>query len=344
MSRRYKYETTFQWRGRRIHIYGNTLAEIAAKTAAKKEKLKNEPLDDSGLTVEEWGYDCIARYKSGQSSITQAKFIAKIEKRVFAAIGPKRMSAVTPADLQEILNGMSGLSRAYINDIYHALRFLFGRAVIDGVIAKDPSLSISRPKGTYTPRRALTSEERDVVLSVALSERKYYGYALMLLCGCRTSEAARATGADVQKENGYNVLHIRGTKTDNADRIVPIPDVLYVKIAGTPRNEPIALYPSGRRIDDGNGSHLWSGFLHKCNVACGATMYRNKIIEPVISGIVPYCLRHEYCSQLARSGVDLRVAQRLMGHSSVTLTANIYTHVANDQVYAVAELIGASKS
>ena len=38
-------------------------------------------------------------------------------------------------------------------------------------------------------------------------------------------------------------------------------------------------------------------------------------------------LRHTYCSMLQWSGVDIKTAQELMGHSEYGVTANIYTHI-----------------
>ena len=42
-------------------------------------------------------------------------------------------------------------------------------------------------------------------------------------------------------------------------------------------------------------------------------------------------LRHTYCSMLQWSGVDIKTAQELMGHSEYEVTANIYTHVNDEQ-------------
>ena len=60
--------------------------------------------------------------------------------------------------------------------------------------------------------------------------------------------------------------------------------------------------------------------------------------------LTPYCLRHEYCTNLARLGVDIRTAQRLMGHSTITLTADIYTHVEADAIRAAADILGAQRA
>ena len=63
-------------------------------------------------------------------------------------------------------------------------------------------------------------------------------------------------------------------------------------------------------------------------------MYRDQLIPPypLAPYLVPYCLRHEYCTELARKDIDLRAAQKLMGHADVKLTANIYTNLDNSAV------------
>ena len=39
-----------------------------------------------------------------------------------------------------------------------------------------------------------------------------------------------------------------------------------------------------------------------------------------------YCLRHTYCTDLQAAGVPINVARELMGHASISTTAEIYTH------------------
>lgn len=65
------------------------------------------------------------------------------------------------------------------------------------------------------------------------------------------------------------------------------------------------------------------------NIESGTKTFRNKLLEPykIPKDLTPYCLRHEYCSELARRGVDIRIAQKLMGHANINMTANIYTHI-----------------
>ena len=76
----------------------------------------------------------------------------------------------------------------------------------------------------------------------------------------------------------------------------------------------------------------------------GCEVYRNKLMPPypLADDIVPYCLRHTYCTNLCRKKVDIRIAQYLLGHSDIRLTANIYTHVDNSDVIEAAQLIAKS--
>jgi site-specific recombinase XerD len=72
----------------------------------------------------------------------------------------------------------------------------------------------------------------------------------------------------------------------------------------------------------------------------GAEVYRNQIIQSVVApDLVPYCLRHTYCTDLQRAGVPLNVAKYLMGHSDVSVTGNIYTDTTPDVInFAAAKM------
>lgn len=73
----------------------------------------------------------------------------------------------------------------------------------------------------------------------------------------------------------------------------------------------------------------------------GAKIYRNALIPPMpLAGdFTPYCLRHTYCTDLCRAGVDIRTAQRLMGHANISITADIYTHVDVNEIMKAGELL-----
>ena len=87
---------------------------------------------------------------------------------------------------------------------------------------------------------------------------------------------------------------------------------------------------------------LWKGFKYHLNIQMGCKTYRNQLVPPypLSPDLVPYCFRHEFCTNLAREGIDIRIAQRLMGHSDIALTANIYTNFDQSDLIKAAEKIG----
>ena len=155
------------------------------------------------------------------------------------------------------------------------------------------------------------------------------GDLLIELHTVKPGEAAEAKGSDILKSGDLYLLHIRGTKTDNSDRQVPIPPTLLEIIKDTPPHEYIAQSVRGNRLNRTGRRKAWEAFKKELNIAMGCKVVCNELVPPypLADDLVPYCFRHEYCTELARQGVDIRMAQIMMGHSDISLTANIYTNL-----------------
>ena len=341
--KKYKYKKSISYNGKRYYIYADTLEEIGKKKTLKLQELKTAHVKDKNILVKDYIPVCIERYKTAQGENTRRDYLRGLNRGVSYYIGDYRLIDITPDILQDVLNHQKGKSKSQINLIYNGLRFIFNHAFIEGKVLKDPSLNLKKPKGTYNPRRALTPIERELLISIAKTDRRYYAFLLMIFCGCRPGEAFNCRGEDISITDKTPTLHIKGTKTKNADRYVPIPKELYRLIKGIKKNDFICVSSSGvPYLDKSNRRKLWLGLWYKMNIEAGTKTYRNKLIEPFLipKDLTPYCLRHEYCSNLARCNVDIRLAQKLMGHSNIQMTANIYTHIENKNIlYEVAQLI-----
>lgn len=94
-------------------------------------------------------------------------------------------------------------------------------------------------------------------------------------------------------------------------------------------------------MSEGNYTDLWRSFKRQLNISMGCKVYRNQLIAPypLDEGFRPYYLRHTHCTDLQKKGVDVRTAQYLMGHSDITITANIYTHADNQTIIDAADKI-----
>ena len=66
----------------------------------------------------------------------------------------------------------------------------------------------------------------------------------------------------------------------------------------------------------------------------------NKIYRIQMPKVTPHVCRHTFCSNMAKSGMNPKALQYIMGHADVSVTLNIYTHVkfddAKDELLRVA--------
>ena len=348
MPKKYKYTEKFTVDGKQYKVYADTIKDLAFKKAMRIHAVEEGRTVLSKNTLfKDWAYTCMDTYKSHRSAITIRNFKQRIDHNLIPYLGEKKLHAIKPVDCQMVINLTAGHSQAHTDEVYHVLNFIMRKAVENKLVLENPAEGVIKPKGTRSHRRALTPEEQALVVQEAKKDRLYYLYLLMLGCGCRPAEAAECKGSDIEtvSDNGqeYHILHIRGTKTDLSDRRVPIPDDIYEVIKDTPPDDYISCHKSGNKINMDKRHKTWGYFKYHLDIAAGAVTYRNKIIESKIApDLVPYCLRHTYCTNLAKNGVDIRVAQKLMGHADISMTANIYTHVDNDDIVSAAKLVRVS--
>ena len=60
--------------------------------------------------------------------------------------------------------------------------------------------------------------------------------------------------------------------------------------------------------------------------------------------ITPHVCRHTYCSNMAKSGMNPKVLQYLMGHSDISVTLNVYTHMKLDDAWEEMENLSRKQS
>lgn len=337
---------TFTFEGKRYTVRGKTEKEAIMKMANKIRDLEEGSVVISGNTlVKDWALKCVETYKTNQAEATKKTYMGKMKSVIFAQIGNRTLKSIKPFDVQNVMNSLQGYSKSYISDIYQMLKFIFSKAKANKLIAEDPTIDLQKPKGTKNKRRAITQTEEYHFLKVCQANDRFVVFALMYYCGCRTSEAINIMGKDIitLAANGekYNALHIRGTKTGNADRKVPLPDPIYKMIKDTPKFHYVATDTRGNKYTKSSLKCALRALRREMNISMGCNVFRNELIPPypLADDFVPYCLRHTYCTNLCKKGVDIRVAQYLMGHSDIRLTANIYTHTDNSSIISAARKI-----
>ncbi len=333
----------FTFEGKRYYISGTTETELEVKKAMKLRDLQEGKYTISkDMTFKNWAILCMETYKQPTvAENTYENYMSILERCVIRPIGHKPISRIRPIDCQMVVNAQAGKSISQINMTIRLMRFVFNKAVKEKLILENPADDLAKPKGTRLKRRAVTPREREAFLTVTEDTDRFNIFLLMYYCGCRPGEAIKVKRSDIELVDDVPILHVRGTKTAYADRYVPMPFILYERIKSLPQGDLVAPNGHGKLMTKQAYKRCWHMLWREMNLAMGCETYRNKLVEPypLSDDFVPYCLRHTYCTDLQKKGVDIRTAQRLMGHADIRMTANVYTHVDTESILEAAKLI-----
>ena len=332
--------TNFKGEKERIEIMDKDLDAFLEKLhRAKYEHEKGIATVNGNSTVAKWAYEWLETYKVDILPKQKQRYKGIINNYIVPKIGAMHLKDVKQHHIQQVLNACKDMSKSHISVLYNALNGIFSKAVHCDMIAKNPCLGADKPNGTQGAMRALTSYEERIFLKVVNKHHRGIMFKLILKCGLRPGEV-RALNVDridlkakiltVEGAVESGSKRIKETKTKSGERKVPIPDDFIDELKAALPKSGLA-FPSretGGVLSACSFMRSWHSFKRLMDIEAGAKLYRNAIVEPIIDeAIVPYYLRHTYCTHLAEKGVDIRVAQYLMGHSDIGVTANIYTHV-----------------
>ena len=135
------------------------------------------------------------------------------------------------------------------------------------------------------------------------------------------------------KEPELGVI-IETTKTDAGTRVLPITEDVaqmfqaIIEDRNAPKVEKSIDGYSGFLFCDDNGMPLVAmHWQHRFNHMVGRY---NDIYRVQMPNITPHVCRHTYCSNMAKSGMNPKTLQYLMGHSDISVTMNAYTHIGFD--------------
>ena len=135
------------------------------------------------------------------------------------------------------------------------------------------------------------------------------------------------------KEPELGVI-IETTKTDAGTRVLPIMEDVaqmfqaIIEDRNAPKVEKAIDGYSGFLFFDDNGMPLVAmHWQHRFNHMVGRY---NDIYRVQMPNITPHVCRHTYCSNMAKSGMNPKTLQYLMGHSDISVTMNVYTHIGFD--------------
>ena len=364
-----KYEYKYQdaW-GKRKTVYSWKLTPTDRVPAGKRddislrEKIKQIQKDlNSNITPDGGNFsvlELVEKYISQKTGVrhntrSNYNFVVNVIKK--EAFGQKRIDKIKVSDAKEWLIKMQQIDgRGYssIHTIRGVVRPAFQMAVDDVLLVKNPfefQLNTVVVNDSVTREAITRQQERDFLEFVKNDKHfcKYYdGIYILFKTGLRISEFVGLTKKNLDFENSRIIVDhqlqrtrdmkyiIEDTKTESGERMVPMtPEVkeAFQRILANRKNpkvEPMVDGYSGFLFLDKNGRPMVA--LHWEKYFQHIREKHNKIYRVQMPKVTPHVCRHTFCSNMAKSGMNPKTLQYIMGHSDISVTLNVYTHLNYD--------------
>jgi len=298
--------------------------------------------------------------KTGVKHSTQTgyKFVQNILAK--EPFGQRKIASIKTSDAKIFLIKMQEDGRGYstIHTVRGVLRPAFQMAADDDMIFKNPfQFELHTVVVNDSVKRdALTREQEGKFLQFIQEDRHYSRYydAIFILfkTGLCISEFCGLTIKDIdfrkkvikvnhQLQHTSEMKYIcESTKTENGIREVPMnPDVVdafkrIIKNRSKPKIEPIVDGYSGFLFLDKNGKPKVA--LHWEKYFQLSVEKYNSIYRVQLPKITPHVCRYTFCTNMAKSGMNPKVLQYIMGHGDISVTLDTYTHIKAED--AIAEM------
>ena len=275
-------------------------------------------------------------------------------------IGNKRISEVTPSDIKAIYSGQyKGYSNSYIMTARQLYCSLFDSAVADGLIRYNPARDkTAKPhKGKKPSTRAITPQERQWIETLCTDHRAHPAVMAMLYAGLRPQEMKAViierdvdfdkgiiTIHETAHKNGAKYAYTAQGKTDNANRQIPLFQPLRAVLEG--KKGYLIASAHGQRVSADTWVNAWESYKNKMEAAIngttkgwyGKTIEHKKLLAEGKSlpawkpfDIVPYDLRHSFCTMCRDAGVELNTCRKWMGHADASMILRVYDSVTEDR-------------
>jgi integrase len=274
-------------------------------------------------TLQEWFDEWLTSYKGNLRAVTSRNYRILFETHC-AEIIDLPLPEITSVVLAKVINTMNGCKQAK-DSMKSLLKQMFSIAHNEKLIESNPTLNLPRPKATppIRARKALTPEQEQRFIKVALTNKKYEPLLICLLQGTRKGEmlALRPNDLDFDKntlridesfdeQNPTDLL----TKNTDSNRIMPMFELTRKILLKYKDHDP------NKRI---YGNH-YSTKLYKA--------FYELQEKADLPKLCIHELRHTFITRCHEKKIDEMIVQRWVGHQiGSRMTKAVYTHISNDQ-------------
>jgi len=342
----------------RISVYAATQKELESKVAEIKVQIEQGIYLSSdtalfGKIAENW----IEHFKPTISEKMRLRYKGIIKGKL-QPLAEMRVRDLRPMHLQVIINEMAkdGYAQKSMQMVKQTASQVLDLAMQNDLVYRNVFEKIKVPHVDAEERQPITEEQRELILNTWEGHRMGVPALIMLYCGLRRGELLALLWTDIDfkaktlsvskaADMPTNATTVKKPKTKAGTRIVPIPDAIMPALLKA-RREAISMYvcPAMRTGDIMSAqayTEAWSSYMHYLNLCAGG---RDKVrtknengkvcFIPAVQAMEPFSahqLRHSYATMLYDADVDVKTAQKLLGHADFSVTMKIYTHLSTEK-------------
>jgi integrase len=298
-------------------------------------------VEPSRLTVNEYldrWLEGVARPRVSRRTVDG--YTALLERYIRKTLGQKRLDTLKPLDIQATYGEMlrRGLSARVVRHTHSVLHNALKQAVKWGIIARNPSDLVDLPKVPHKEYRVLSPDEAKNFLQTANEMPKGLLFEFALLTGMRPEEYLALQWADLDLERGTTqvrralVCHKQSwsfeqPKTAKSRRTITLPLPLLRKLAAHKRKQA-----EGRLVIGSAWQALDLIFCSEYGTPLSIPNITYRYFRPILQKaglphVRLYDLRHSCATLLLIAEENPKVVSERLGHSTVVLTLDTYSHV-----------------
>jgi len=351
----YQARYSKRW-GKRKTIYGKNLRELRKELAEAIAGNENFASTKYEITLDKWFDRWMEVYK--EKSIrpnTKREYTHIYKKNISPYIGERNINSLVKSDIQRIIDRASDDSYAYErqNKIKVILRDMLQRAVEDNLVVNNPVSGIKLRADKEIKAKSLTVEEQSLFFDYCRNTFYDNLFNVAVNTGLRPGELFALQFSDIDLDNGLidvnktlvyqkylddecKTFHVEPPKTKKSYRKVPINSVCRKFLESQLELKSVVSQKRPKQQND-------YVFVTKFNTPLNSVIYSDAIkavirqinlARPfdnqfeVFSG---HTFRHTFATRCFESGVDAKVVQSYLGHASLKMTMDLYTHVTEEK-------------
>jgi integrase/recombinase XerD len=256
-------------------------------------------------------------------------------RRYLAFMKTRDLGDISRSDVVSFMTFLStsGISTPSAARSLAAIRGFHKFLMTDGIVKKDPTITIETPRGWKRLPKALSSMDVETLLNqpdmtAPIGQRDKAMLELLYATGLRVSELVGLRMSQINLERGFLSVMGKGSK----ERLVPIGETAIDSIRDY-------LSTSRRKLLGNRESDVLFISSQRRGITRQMFWERIKLYTKkagIRSNITPHTLRHSFATHLLDHGADLRAVQAMLGHSDIS-TTQIYTHVSRERLRKIHE-------